>query len=309
MEQRDEMQMRGEPTKSKSIPWLKIVFFLPPWLLAFIGLFVFSVNSELNTYNKNSWSPQLEFEMPKNRIGAFRYIRGDPDNSGRPLCSVYFKNLVIQSGTLGVFKTGLYKVVQIQDLQLEIFLYSSSGLAPNIMPNQNESGQAKVKRANIPLEFRVLDIFSGQDVTDATKGLNSIIGGILTPVKGWRADIDLSNVSEVRINNCDYRVFYDGQLVSGVRSKRAIVSSDWPEVTLRGHVIITALDGSTLESNCVRWKIRQNIFLVDGIYVLSRNGTKIIGKNICVDAGLNETEEKKVTFSAKERMKCTANIR
>jgi lipopolysaccharide assembly outer membrane protein LptD (OstA) len=128
-------------------------------------------------------------------------------------------------------------------------------------------------------------------------------------VDGWRVtNIDLSNVSEVRINNFDYQVFYEDDLFLSIQSKRAMASYKHSGIVLRGHVIIKTADGSTLESNYVKWDIENQHFTVNGIYVINRNGVKTTGRNISVDAQLNNVKGQNAKVKRKEAEKCFAKL-
>ena len=65
------------------------------------------------------------------------------------------------------------------------------------------------------------------------------------------------------------------------------MNSGWPLITLRGHVTITSAAGSTLESNYVKWDIKKQNFIVDGMYFLRRGESRIAGKGIRVDSNQN----------------------
>lgn len=77
---------------------------------------------------------------------------------------------------------------------------------------------------------------------------------------------------------------------------------------MRGHVIIKTADGSTLESNRVKWDIENQLFTVKGIYVINHNGVKSIGRNICVDAQLNSIKAQHAKFKQKENQECFAKL-
>ena len=97
----------------------------------------------------------------------------------------------------------------------------------------------------------------------------------------------LEQAREITIDDFDCGIFDENDLRLRVQSSRAIVNSDWPLVTLRGHVIITGADGSTLESNHVKWDTKKQSFTADGTYFLRRGDSRIAGKGIRVDSNLN----------------------
>ena len=77
---------------------------------------------------------------------------------------------------------------------------------------------------------------------------------------------------------------------------------------LRGHVIITASDGSTLECNYAKWNVKKELFEIEGVYVLNRGEETISGKYICVDTQLNFIEAKHAKFKQKETKECFAKL-
>jgi hypothetical protein len=194
-------------------------------------------------------------------------------------------NLRAENNKFGIFKTELHKVVKIQDLELAFYQYHSSKIISNTKPDNKISITTATDR-NESYVTTVTD-----ESTDAFPALIKFADGIYELVSqrdGWRINIDLSNTSKVCIASFDYKVFYDGALLLNIRSKRATTSNKRPdEVTLRGRVIISTGDGTTLESNCVIWNIAKQQFTVDGTYFLTRNGKKMRGKDICVDDRLN----------------------
>lgn len=207
----------------------------------------------------------------QNGIGGFAAWRCDPKANHRPIYSVAFKNLCAENAHLGVFKTAAHKVVKIEDLQAKFFRYPSDG--------RFDSAQASPLTA-----FSTLS-----DPEDNGHGetLAEMLGKLKDTKRPWSLSIDLSNVSEVRLKNLDYKIFDNGTLSLGVQCKRALATYKSPEIILRGYARITAADGSTLESNYIRWDTKKCCFRADGTYFLTRNGKKIRGKDICVDSKLN----------------------
>jgi len=58
-----------------------------------------------------------------------------------------------------------------------------------------------------------------------------------------------------------------------------------PSIVLRGRASVT-LDGTTLESNCIRLDVQKERLIVDGRYVLTRNGQRRHGVRTCFDTHL-----------------------
>jgi len=202
---------------------------------------------------------------------------------------MHFDSLHAENGSLGIFKTGSYKIVKIQGLRLELARYlSESQLSlPQGLERLSEilSPRASINSRNSPLD---------------------IVRQLISRSNGWTLDVDLSNTSEIRVNNFDYRIFDNNKPNLAVHSRLAVFSSDWPEILLRGHVTITAADGSTLQCNRIRWNAEKQIFSTDDRYLLNRCGEEITGKGIRVDARLKKTEEKNTEDKFEEKTKCFA---
>jgi hypothetical protein len=195
-------------------------------------------------------------------------------------------SLRAENATLGIFKTAAAKVIKIKDMQLHFCEYPGSSpvtiLLANALPEESAGNKTRLNEilASVPGKPRLTEL-CGEQFGD-TRGY-------------WRANvnnIDLSNTCEVVINNFDCRIFDGDALRLAVQSRRAVADLDKPQqIMLRGHVVITAADGSTLESNHVRWDTKKCYFRTDGTYFLNHNGEKTRGKDICVDSQLNTVWE------------------
>ncbi len=272
-------------------PRVRLAVLLVSWVLSVLALIIFAANNELNTlYSKaQNWEPELI--LPKNQMGAFSYWRCDSKENGRPVHSISFGSLLVENNSFGIFKTATHKVVKIRNLELTFHRYTP----PNITSSTNLSSKKIAETtACTQGEYSVttttpdVSIVPEDTFTTYRGELLNDIYNLINPKGRWRINIDLSNTSEVCVTNFDYKVFYDGAPLLSVRSRKATTSNKHPDVvTLHGHVTVKAVDGSTLESNCVTWDARKHHFTVDGTYFLSRNGKKIWGKDICVDDKLN----------------------
>jgi len=285
-----EYQDEGRMIIFKSNLWLKLAFLLTSWILSILVLIIVSTNNELNTLYNDAVSPGPELRPIKNQIGTLSYTRWDPEENYRPVYSACFKNFRAENSNLGIFKTALHKVVKIHGFKLEFYQYSSgkttATTTPDIYPVYEET------------------------IADAKALIKEVMRKLINPEDGWcvNVNIDLGNVSEVRINNFDYQVFYEGDLFFSIQSKRAMASYKHSGIVLRGHVIIKTADGSTLESNYVKWDIEKRHFTVNGIYVINRNGVKTTGRNISVDAQLNSVEAQNAKVKRKENQECFAKL-
>jgi len=270
--------------------WLKWSVLLISWILCVLTLVIVARNNELTTVYRDPASPIPDFQLPKNQIGALTYRRRDAKQNYRPVRSVRFENLCSENNTLGPFKTALHRVVKIRDLKLEFYRYNSDRATKTTTTTT--------------------EIFPAPEgtATDTTALAKSLIGRLTTPTKGFRINnIDFGNVSEVRIDNLNYRVFDDGDLFFAAESRRATVSYKTSDVVLHGHAKITVADGSTLESNRIKWNTRSQHFSVDGVFVLNRGGVITTGKGICVDSQLKDVKGQHARQEQKEQ-KCIAKL-
>ena len=269
-------------------PWIKRTVFLASWVSSVLILIIVVSNNALNPFYDAAVSTTAELIPPRNQTGAVSYRCWDPKENYRPIYSVCFKNLFAENNNLGVFKTALHKIVKIQGLELEFHRYSS------------DDGTANEKLRISPMP---------EGLTTSSRALIETIDRLLHRADGWRINnLDVGGVSEVSINNFDYKLFYDGELFFSVESKRAMVSYKHSGLVLRGHAKISITDGSTLESNYIEWDVKNQHFTVDGGYVLNRGGRVTIGKDICVDAQLNNVEAQSAKVERKENQKCLAKL-
>ena len=272
--------------------WGKRAVLLVSWALFVLALIIFAAHNDLNKLYRNtqSWKPELR--LPRNQMGAFSYRRYSSKETGSPVHSASFENLLVENNNFGFFKTALHKMVKIQHLKLAFYRYPTAEAASNTEFNSENAAATITGDASGYSVTPAADTLTvPKNAFTPLENLVNDIDNLIKPSDGWRLDIDLSNVSEVLVANFDYKVFYDGTLLLSVQSKRATISNKSPdEVMLRGHVIVKAEDGSVLESNCVKWDVRKHHFIADGTYFLTHNGNKIHGKSICVDDRLNNVQ-------------------
>ena len=267
----------------------KWIFLSAFWILSFLILIVVSTNNGLNAPYNKVLIDGSQFKLPKNQVGTFSCIRRDPKENYNPIYSASFENLLVENNNLGFFKTALHKVVKIRGLKLRFYGYTSAKTTATTNLDSNESPKGIT--------------------TDAKALLVKAMRRLMTPVDGWRiSNIDLGNVSEVRVNNFDYKVFYDDNLSFGIQSKRAIASYKHSGIILRGHAKLTLADGTTLESNSIKWDIKKQHFSANGVYVLNCGGIVTTGKDICVDAQLKSVKAQHVKSKQKEAQKCFAKL-
>ena len=258
------------------------------WILSGLIFVILAGNNELSTLHHDFASHGSYLRPRQNELRAFRYRSWDPKRDYRPIYSVRFQSLRSENSNLGFFKTALHKVVRIQDLELKLYQYNPKNVTSATAPAIHDVPEA------IPADMPAL--------------AKNTIRRLTTPMDGWRLNnIDLGNVSEIRTNNFDYRVFHNEGLRFATQSKRAIVSYKDSDVILRGHAKITIADGSTLESNEIKWDVKRQYFRARGVYVLNRRGIITTGKDICVDAQLENIKGQYAQSERKEQ-KCIAGL-
>ena len=315
--------------------WLLIIAL---WFCGLALAFFCSLNDNRFLTQSSHYTNNFLDDTPtKGHMGAMSYFRRDPAKNGRPLYSVKFDELNTAKGRLGIFKTGVYKIAKIKGLQIKLFQYSlekktvsaDAGKAEKLVVNNNRKDACSSQFSSEKLHGMSNITASGDNQGGYSNG--KLFDELLEKAKklsggyqfnnlaessgslryGWKLTIpgiELSDIGEVCVSNFDYQVFYDEKLSFGVQGKRVIASYRQPEVILRGHVIITASDGSSLECNCAKWNIKKELFEIDGIYVLNRGGETISGKYICVDTQLNFIEAKHAKSNEEEMKKCFTKL-
>ena len=226
------------------------------------------LHSGVKPYLSPCQSDVLVRSAPDNQLNGITFYRYDP-NTNKLCFAVRVGTIFSQNASLGIFKTAAARTIEVKDLQL---------------------------RLSEPWDFSSLtalqDNASPKEGFKNDNGIGEIIRRLADTRSRWVVNMDFSNAVEITIDNFDCRIFNDSALRLAVRCRRATVNSGWPLVNLRGHVVITAADGATLESNHVIWDTRRQIFTADGMYFLCRGESRITGKGIHVDSNLNAANTK-----------------
>jgi len=282
-------------------------FWVVLWILGAASIVYMSANSELNRFYKDQNKHIPACPAGKNEIRGLSFTKHVPQQNGRAVYSVHFKNLRAENNRLGIFKSAIHKIVKIQDLDIEFKRYSFS---EDTAATELKGSKSSIATAEPHGDLHLAD---GRDACifpeEATSNeISRVITEIASLKNRWHIDIELGNVSEVLVNNFDYKVLYDGELFFGIHSKTATASGKQRGLLLRGHATVKAADGSILESNCIKWDTKKGYFVTDGIYVLSHNGTKTTGKNACFDIQLNNIEARQAAFNQKEDGKWVARL-
>lgn len=211
-------------------------------------------------YQSQAFSPSPS----ENQVNGLTYYRYDP-NTNRLCFMASASSLRAENAILGIFRTAAAKSIKIKDLRLFF--------------------------SDCPF-VSALESLQTLALTETTNPDKNILGRFANTGHKWNMDIDLSNAREATINNFNCRIFNKNDLQLGIQSRRAAINSDWPRITLRGHVIVTGPDGGTLESNHVKWDIQKQTFTAEGMYILKHGASQITGENICVDSFLNIADTK-----------------
>jgi hypothetical protein len=228
-------------------------------------------HNSLKPYLSFYQSQSLTTSQPENQLAGLTYYRYDP-NTNKLRFAASCGMILSQNTPLGVFRTAAARTIEVKDLQLSFCEHSVSSDITALPGNA-------LSEAATPGDNSLSDIF--RRLTDTHNN--------------WGLNMDLSKVIEITINNLDCRILNDdSDLRLTVQCKRAIVNSNWPLINLRGHVIVTAADGATLESNHIIWDTRRQSFTADGTYSLRRGESRIAGKGICVDSNLNIADTKNI---------------
>jgi len=247
------------------------------WTLA-AGLCLVDLTNDDHFSRAGSRGEFVPQSLGRNEIEGFHFVHYDPDEQESNF-SISFKRLRSQNAPLGTFRTALFKVVNIEDLELCYHQNTSlsdssndtaaiSGLGDLFFPGINYSGDDYAERSNYLQDYLCSRGGRGED--DYVE--------LILP--------DMSNAAETNVKGFKYELFRKGRASLAVQSKRAFVSYRNPQIiALRGHVIIS-LNETTLESNRVTWDVLEQKFTVEGKYLLTHNQRKTSGDKICLDANL-----------------------
>lgn len=294
--------MAGKLIIFKLDRWIKRSVVLAVWILSFVSFIAVTGNEELNRLHNETRDYAAELALPKNQTGALSCWRCDPEENGRLMHWVKLKNLRAENNNLGIFTTALHKAMEIDGLQVELYQYGS----PAITGGSNPGVSSRPENAMVDP-----GVYSGPEsaMAEVQSFVEQIARQLTNPMRGWRVkNIDFGNVSEVRVDDFDYKVFRDGGLSFVIQSSKATVSYKQSGILLRGRVTLRTADGSTLKSSHVRWEVEEQRFIARGIYVLDRGGVRTTGKGICVDAQLNRIGTVQAKLEYKEEQKWHAKL-
>jgi len=294
------------PIISKSGRCFKWVVFLTLWGLSFAALLILCRNKGFDTIYNESARYETELKVRKNQTGRLNWMLRGPENDGRAVYFFYCRNFLVGNSRLGIFKTALHKAVKIWDLRLRYYQYTTNKIKP-VAQSISSKPSDRARAGSGALNRDSISVVPG-DAGTSVQLLTEVFDKLAKQQNGWRIGIDLSNVSEVLVDDFSYQVFRDNALFLSVQSKKAIASYRHCWLVLCGHVTIKTAKGNTLESNRVRWDVVNKRFTADGIYVLNCNGVKTVGRKVSVDVLLNPVGTKQAKSTGKERGKCLAKL-
>jgi hypothetical protein len=274
--------------------WRKAAILLGLWAAFIPLLMVIAASSSKLNESFPPGNPAFEgpdTALPKNQTGHLSYTRWYTNENGRAVCSIRAANLSVENNRLGVFKTGLYKVIRITDLETIFYRYS---LCPDSSQEVSAACNFKTAGGDLPGLTSIAGELPQIQKTKH-KDLIALIGafnGLRQPKDGWRINFDISNTTEILADNFSYKVFEDDKLFFELSSKKAYASYRQSGLLLRGNVTITTADGRNLRCSSLKWDIDKGQFIINGSCVLTNNGIKTVCKNICVDSRLNDIKTK-----------------
>jgi hypothetical protein len=205
-----------------------------------------------------------------NETGPFVSWRKGVLVEAGPERKVTFDNLRAENGRLGFFRTASSKTASIDNLQ--ITFTQPATLDP--------SDQAASVRLG---DF--CDLFAPRrdDVSRATRL------GVFAELQGETADcslaLDMTNTTQVQVRNMVWEIRCGDRTALKVQCRRAWLRGDVSYVLLQGHATVRT-PTATLEGNCIKMNVQDNCFVVDGRYLLTRNGQRQAGIGGSFDTAL-----------------------
>lgn len=255
---------------------LKWSFLILSWIFAGIVILWHCVD-HANRKNAGDVESRLFWEqLPKNQINELSFLLRDPANGGRPVLSMSFSRLQPENGELGMFKTGLYKTIEIQDLEIGTYQYPGP---------ESPDGNALLSKTT------VCDPGASGFNWDIVAYFRDVAEKLPETLNKYGA-IDMTNAMGVDVKEFKYTIFSDQKPALEICSKRASISYNESQIRLRGHVKISTPDGKSLESNSILWDVSKQQFTARSRYVLRCDEKPTFGSTICVDANFKTIQKK-----------------
>ena len=206
-----------------------------------------------------------------NETGSFSVWRQPAGDDSDASYRVVFDNLSTANQALGIFRTASQKRIQIDNLHVAFMVEGPSGV--------QEKADRSVKLRNF------CDLFAPPTGPRSRSGQLGVFEAVGAGGADWSVGVDLSNATEVRIKNLDWRVCTGPVTRLRVRSGHAWLRTDATRVMLRGHVTVTTPQ-AVLEANCIEMDVESECFVVAGRYRLTRGECGQRGERGRFDAAL-----------------------
>ncbi len=206
--------------------------------------------------------------LDRNETGPFVSWRPGALVEARPQYHVRFDNLRAENGRLGFFRTATNKTAWIDNLHATLSL-----------PDASACGHG------IRLET-FSDLFAPRRQEPFHHGQIGVLNDLQNSASDGSVGIDMTNTTLVQIRNMVWEIRRADQTILTVQCRRACLRPDTSYVLLQGHATVTT-PGATLEGNCIKMNVRDNCFVVDGRYLLTRSGHRQNGIGGCFDTTLN----------------------
>ncbi len=194
---------------------------------------------------------------------------------GRPAESqsdynVEFDTLRAENGRLGFFRTASSKTASIDNLHVTL-------QQPGTLNPPEHCQDVRL------IDFCNLFAPRRDEISRASRL------GVFTDLQGeatdWTIAIDMTNTTEVHVRNMVWEIRSGDRTALKIQCRRACLRGDMPYVLLQGHATVTT-PTTTLEGNCIKMNVRDNCFVVDGRYLLTRDGRRQAGIAGCFDTEL-----------------------
>lgn len=212
-------------------------------------------------------SPGVRPAPAANETGSFSAQSREAAGQSTASYRVVFDNLSATNRTLGLFRTASHKQVRIENLRVAFVT------APNVI-------SAK------PVRLRdFCDLFAPRTGNLGKTGPLGVFDEFGAGESNWSVGVDLSNATEVRIENLDWSVCVGEATTLRVQCRHARLEADTAHVVLRGHATVTTPE-AVLESNCIEMDVQDECFVVDGRYLLTQGQRKQRGQRGRFDAAL-----------------------
>lgn len=193
--------------------------------------------------------------LDRNETGPFVSWRPGTLAGAEPGCTVRFDNLRAENGRLGFFRTASNKTASIDNLHVTFR-----------RPDSLDSGR-EVRLADF------CDLFAPRRDELGPAGRIGVLSDLAGGTPDCSLGLDMTNTTLVQIRDMTWEIRCQDRPILKIRCRRACLQGDSPFVLLQGHAVVTT-PTTTLEGNCIKMNVRDNCFVVDGRYLLTRDGRR-----------------------------------